>query len=740
MMQDFPHPERLAQLHLACQRLPGSQSPQGHGLLQLLAWQGRPFELRQLADAWMPAQPGQDNIAFTFRDMTGVLAAMGWKLEILTRESFLQAMETLGTDWILLAADWETTAGFHGVRPHESRWFGMPASEPQTLPRRRLMLRVSAPREEAAPEALEEYVRRSVGLQWFAGSVQPLRPVLWKISALSALITLFALAAPLYVMLCYQQVIHPLRTESLPWLLAGALIWLAGEALTLRARRRLLAWASARLHHRVSLSAAERLLTLSAAASERANVMAQLLRQKSLETARDALCSTPFQLAMDAPFVLLLLGVMVWIGGKLALIPVVLACIYAALLFTLRTPLLAASHRHARALSERQQLVMEALHHLPRWRGLGLTERWLARFSTAARGAATATLRAQRLEMLLEAVSGALLHGSVIATLVLGIHMVWAGQIGTGALMASMMLCWRILTPLQQLCTLAPQIIQMRHSITQLNRLMDAPQAEPLTQPAKPRPAWHGTLRYHQVLMRYDRQTDAIFAGLSFQAQKGELVCITGGNGVGKSSVLKLGQGLYRPLAGSVRLDGADIRQFDARTLRTAIAYLPQNPQFISGMLGDALRLLHPMATEAEIWAALARAGADDWARKLPRALDHWLTIADFKALPSLLCHQLHLARLYLAPAPVLLIDELPNALLNSPAGQNFRQFLLEQKGKRTVLFASQREDYLRLADQLCWLRADGYPRTGRLKPEQTLALPNNAPVARPMPILHALH
>ena len=79
----------------------------------------------------------------------------------------------------------------------------------------------------------------------------------------------------------------------------------------------------------------------------------------------------------------------------------------------------------------------------------------------------------------------------------------------------------------------------------------------------------------------------------------------------------------------------------------------------------------------------------------------------------SSLASRLSLARAYLNPAQVLLIDELPNALLSGKAGENLKNYLIRAKGKRTVIMCTYREDYMKLADTIVWLKGMSEPESG---------------------------
>jgi ABC-type bacteriocin/lantibiotic exporter with double-glycine peptidase domain len=177
--------------------------------------------------------------------------------------------------------------------------------------------------------------------------------------------------------------------------------------------------------------------------------------------------------------------------------------------------------------------------------------------------------------------------------------------------------------------------------------------------------------------------------------------------------MLKLIKALYRAHTGSVQIDGFDIRQLDAPDLRRQIAYIPQNSDFFDSSILENLRIGNPLASEEDIQKALQLADVWDEICAMPEGLNTIIGRHGNKKLPSSLATRLSIARAYLHPAPILLIDELPNAVLSSRAGQNLKEYLARIKGKRTCIMVSYRDDFIKMADIFVSLRRGGAPLAG---------------------------
>jgi ABC-type bacteriocin/lantibiotic exporter with double-glycine peptidase domain len=282
-----------------------------------------------------------------------------------------------------------------------------------------------------------------------------------------------------------------------------------------------------------------------------------------------------------------------------------------------------------------------------------------------------------------------------------------------GAMVATMIITWRVLYPLQALCAVLPHLEQIRASLAQVSQLMSyTPEAHAAHVVLAEHPL-KGNIDIQHLGLRYGRKSDPVFMGLSAEIAAGEIVAIYGGNGTGKSSILRLLLGLYAPAMGSIRLDGVDHRQFDPRSLRRQIAYLPQLPELLPGTIADNLRVHNPLAEDYQLRQALLWADALEMVEALQAGLNTRLGEGGY--IPSSgFASRLCLARLYLAERPLVLCDELPAQLLNSSTGERFRRFLEECRGRRTVLFVTHREDWLHFADKIIWFKANMRPVVSR--------------------------
>jgi ATP-binding cassette subfamily C protein LapB len=290
-----------------------------------------------------------------------------------------------------------------------------------------------------------------------------------------------------------------------------------------------------------------------------------------------------------------------------------------------------------------------------------------------------------------------------------GVQLIWDKSLTTGALVATMILIWRILGPLQTIASILPRMEQLQTSIDQINKLIGIDiERQPMIL-AHPIKNLKGNFKVTNLGLRYSMDFEPIFIGFDLEINAGEVVVLTGANGAGKSSVLKLLNGLYKSQTGTIAIDNTNIKQFDPIDLRSYIRYLPQTPNFFEGTIKENLLLANPLATDQELKDALEEVGVMNDIKNMPDGLQTIIYSVN-PALPNGFIYALNLARIIIRKGNILLLDELPNSSLNEKAGEAYRNLISEAKGKKTVFFVSQRKDYIKMADKVVVLKPGTRP------------------------------
>ena len=211
----------------------------------------------------------------------------------------------------------------------------------------------------------------------------------------------------------------------------------------------------------------------------------------------------------------------------------------------------------------------------------------------------------------------------------------------------------------------------------------------------------------------YDR--DQVLCSANFTLPKGGFAVITGPSGIGKSTLLKLMLGVFRPDSGRLYLEcqGEDI-PLD-RSTRGLFAYVPQGNLLLSGTLRENLTITRPQASEEQLRQAVYVSCMDDFIGQLPDGLDTLLGESGL-GLSEGQAQRLAIARAVLSGAPILLLDEATSAL-----DAETERLVLERiraLPERTCIAVTHRPAALELADRQLELTPENI-RVISVKPER---------------------
>ena len=274
-------------------------------------------------------------------------------------------------------------------------------------------------------------------------------------------------------------------------------------------------------------------------------------------------------------------------------------------------------------------------------------------------------------------------------------HRMLLGQMSFGSLTAVIQLVNQLQMPLVNLSGVLPKYVAMTASAERLMEL-DAIQGEPPVSVQTPEEMYRemSAIGAKHVSFCYDR--DRVLKDASFELPKGAFAVITGPSGIGKSTILKLLMGVFRPEDGELYLDQGEKCLTLDRSTRRLFAYVPQGNLLLSGTLRNNLTIVKPEATEEELERALYVSGMDTYVSQLPWGLDTLLGEGG-EGLSEGQAQRLAIARAVLGDAPILLLDECTSAL-DEATERMVLQRLRELPG-RTCIAVTHRPAAMALCD-----------------------------------------
>lgn len=276
----------------------------------------------------------------------------------------------------------------------------------------------------------------------------------------------------------------------------------------------------------------------------------------------------------------------------------------------------------------------------------------------------------------------------------------------------------RAVAPLGQVASLLTRYNQSKTALDSLNGVMRLPVERPADKRFVHRPELKGEIEFRGVSFAYPGQKLPALQNVSFKIRAGERVGLIGRVGSGKTTIEKLVLGLYDAEAGSVLVDGTDVRQIDPADLRRNIACVPQDVMLFLGTLRENITLGAPYVDDATVLRAAEVAGVEEFASRHPMGYD--LPVGERgEALSGRQRQAVAIARALLLDPPVLVLDE-PTSAMDNGAENRFKARLARELPSRTLLVVTHRASLLTLVERLIVMEggkviADG-PRDQVLK------------------------
>ena len=207
-----------------------------------------------------------------------------------------------------------------------------------------------------------------------------------------------------------------------------------------------------------------------------------------------------------------------------------------------------------------------------------------------------------------------------------------------------------------------------------------------------------GEIKFQNVHFAYET-TITVLKDINLSIPGGCTVALVGPSGAGKSTFVKLVPRFYDVSAGSITIDGMDIRDFKLNCLRRHIATVPQEPILFSGTIYENIMFGNSAATEKDVQAAAVSANAHDFICKLPNGYHTEIGEGGLK-LSGGQRQRIALARAFLKNAPILLLDEATSSL-DSRSENLIQQALKRLMQGRTTIIIAHRLSTIQSADKI---------------------------------------
>lgn len=539
---------------------------------------------------------------------------------------------------------------------------------------------------------------------WFFKIIWRFKRYYYQVILATFVINFLALVSSLYVMNVYDRVIPNQAYETLWVLSIGVTLAILFEFAAKMIRGHLTDVAGKKADLIISAMLFRRVMSLKlkdrpVSSGSYANNL------RDFESVREFLTSASLLTLVDMPFLILFVMVIAIVGGKLAIVPLVIIPLVIVIGVLAQMPLSKAINESMRESSQRQGLAVEAIEGIETIKNNNAISWAQKRWDFFTAKSSYSSIKVKDTSNFVVNLITALQQLNTVFLVVAGTYLIHsetpASRITMGALIASVILSGRAMAPLGQIAGLAIRFQQAWTALKGVNGIVMRPVDKSSDREYIALDQVQGYLQFKNVVFKYQDDAQPAVNGFTLTVSPGEKVGVLGKIGSGKSTALKLAAGLYDANDGMITLDGVNIQQIDPYFLRNQILLLEQHPRLFLGTLRDNLDIgrMDSFPSDRTFLAALERFGLLEMVQKHPRGLDMQIG-ENGLGLSGGQRQAVALARMALKDPKVVLLDE-PTTGLDQYHEQRALFGLAQWLQNRTLLVVTHRPQVLQLVDRV---------------------------------------
>jgi ABC-type multidrug transport system fused ATPase/permease subunit len=397
-----------------------------------------------------------------------------------------------------------------------------------------------------------------------------------------------------------------------------------------------------------------------------------------------------------------MLGVMFWLNWDFALIVVALTPVMLLLISRFKKAVKKATREVRKQQSNIVQVVEQDLQSMRVIKAFGRQDLEIEELTEVSKATVEASLRARKVKALLTPLVTVTVSLCTAFVLWRSSALMLRGAMTAGALTVFLYYLANFFKPVQDLAKMTNSVAQTAVGVERVRAILDADDMIPQKADAiEPQP-FRGDVTFQSVGFAYSAES-AVLKDVTFQIKAGQMVGIVGPTGSGKSTVVSLIPRFYDPTAGTIEVDGTDVRNYKLEGLRNQIAYVLQETVLFRGTLADNIAYGRGGATRDEIVAAAKLANADEFIAKMPNGYDTMVGDRG-DTLSGGQRQRIGIARAIIRNNPILILDE-PTAALDTESEQLVIEALERLMKGRTVITIAHRLSTIRDADNILVLK-----------------------------------
>ena len=528
-----------------------------------------------------------------------------------------------------------------------------------------------------------------------------IKPASLLLSTLS--INILSLALPVLTLQVYDRILPNPGSSTMPVLVTGLCIAVMLEAILRLCRAYVIGRSGASYEHLMSCAAMKKILNADFSKLGTQSVGEYLQSMSAIGKLRDFYNGYALTTYAELLFVPIFFGLIWYIAGPLVLVPLVILGLFVAMSLVKGKGLKEALLDREHGDEKRFNFLIESLTGIHTLKALAAEKFFERRYEKLEDVSTRQNFVVTQKTADIFNVSTIFSHLMIACVITAGAVMVFAGQITTGVLIATLLLSGRMMQPVQKALSLWARYQDYSLARTRVEAIFETPQHIVSPSATSDNSYAKGTLDLNHVRFRFRDEGPWLLDSLNLSLKKNEIILIRGEHGCGKTTLLSLMAGLHRTQEGGVVLDGRAIEEYTPENLCRHVGLIRTQAMIFRGTIRDNITCFGQTeeAVAREISALL---NVDRDVAKLPSGFDTMLNGNSTDSVPAGLQHRIAMARVLAAKPKIILFDN-ADRTLDKEGYATIYSLFARLKGKVSMVLVSDDKNLCALADRTLVLR-----------------------------------